>query len=315
MSFRSEYTIYSEARRWAKSFRHHPDVNDIHWGLKLVDGKPAANMAIRFNVRRKLPKSRLKGRMLPTAVGPFATDVTSYHCKPHVRQEPPAALVRPLMGGLQLQSSLFKNGGPWGTFGCVIRINSADYGITNYHVAFGEDRDSDPVAGLIMLQPRYRNFGEPVGKLASCYSRSLDYVLIKLATGYDQEQSVNGIAGKIAGYAMPFNNMPVCKYAAASGFTVGRVDARSLLQPHRIIISSELSRNGQRPVSLPGDSGAVWLYRHPHDPLQLQLLALHYGGDQAAGLAFATLFSSIRTSIQHQIPSIKQQLGNLFYAF
>lgn len=308
MSFRSEYIIYSEARQWAKSFRHHPDVNDIHWGIKQVGGKPVASMAIRFNVRRKLPKSKLKGRMLPATLGPFDTDVTSYHCKPHVRQEPPAALVRPLMGGLQLQSSLFKNGGPWGTFGCVIRINSVDYGITNYHVAFGEDIEADPAAGLIMLQPRYRNFGEPVGKIAPCYSRSLDFALIKLATDYDLEQSVNGIAGKITGYAMPFNNMPVCKFAAASGFTVGRVDARSLLQPHRIIISNELSRNGQQPVSLPGDSGAVWLYRHQRNPLELQLLALHYGGDQAAGLAFATLFSSIRASIQHQIPSIKQRL-------
>lgn len=306
MSFRQESRKFKAAVAAAKEYIHHEDVNDIFFGNKYIDGKPQKELSIRFNVTKKRQKSKLKSnKLLPKKIGGFVTDVTEFKAKKNAREVNPLTSVRPLLGGIQIQSSLFNGPANWGTMGCALPLNGNMYGLTNFHVSYGElPDDQPPPDNVILLQPKYRNFGEEVGRTVSVFNQRLDYSLFSLNVTSDTNQSINGFAGEIEGFVRLTQNMHLYKYGASTGKTFGIFDARSIINQHRVIIryDSEGPNDSTR-ISAPGDSGSLWVTNQYSSPGKLKIGALHYGGDEDKNLAFATLFSSIYQSIRNKIPS------------
>lgn len=306
MAFKDEIKTYNAAVLLAKKFIHHEDVNDIFFGSKYIKGKPIGDISIRFNVNKKKSESNLKSKnILPKKLGKFYTDVTDYKPKKNTREENPSLVIRPLIGGVQIQSSLFNGPSSWGTLGCNLNINGSWYGITNFHVTFGEIPDDTPPAdGLQMLQPKFRNFGEPIGRMTSVFNKFLDYSLIRLNVKVDGLQSINGFMGGLEGFTNPTEGMRMFKFGAATGKTFGVFDARSIIDRHRIIIRFDTNGpNDSNRISSPGDSGSMWVTPQNSAPGNLRMVALHYAGDEDRNIAFASLFSSISPSIRSQLPS------------
>jgi hypothetical protein len=306
MSFKNEIKRYKEAVAVAKRYIQHEDVNDIFIGSKYIKGQPQKQISIRFNVDKKRSKSKLKSsRMLPKSIGKFKTDVTDFKPKKNIREVNPVSTVRPLLGGIQIQSSLFNGPSGWGTIGCAMRINGTVYGITNFHVSFGELPDGQPPNGQInILQPKFRNFGEIIGRSTSVFNQFLDYSLFELSSPADGMQSINGFDGEIEGFVRATEDMRLFKFGASTGKTFGIFDARSIINQHRIIIRYDGSGPNDSPrISAPGDSGSLWVTNQFSSPGKLRIAALHYGGDEDRNLAFASLFSSISQSIRNKIPS------------
>jgi hypothetical protein len=303
MSYRQELLLYKQAVKVAAGYIEHEDVNDIFFGRKYVEKQSTNELSIRFNVTEKKPKSKLKSnRVLPKRIGNFKTDITEFKLKKDARNENQFTRVRPLLGGLQIQSSLFGNDpSNWGTMGCVLKINGVAYGITNYHVSFGET--DLPQGGLKMFQPKSRNFGTPVGNITSIANNQLDYSLFTISVSADGMQSINGFNGEIEGFTNPFGEMRMFKFGASTGKTFGFFDGHSLIDQNRIAIRYDAKGpNDSARISSPGDSGSVWVTSQNASPGNLRMVALHYGGDEIHNVAFASLFSSISPSIRNKIP-------------
>lgn len=305
MTFRERQKLLKAATQAASKFAGHPDIEDIFLGTKYVDGKPTEDISIRFNVQKKKAKSALKpSRVLPKKLDGFKTDVTDFKSENHTRIENAFMEVRPVFGGLQIQSSRFNGPLEWGTIGCAFRINSRWYGITNAHVSFGEMQpDEIPPGNLQMIQPKVRNFGEPIGNITSVFNLSLDYSLFTINEPIDSNQSINGFDGVIEGFTNPDAQMNLFKFGAATGLTCGKLDAQSVLNQHRIIIRFDPNGpNDSNRISLPGDSGAMWVTHKNASPGNLRMVALHYGGNEQHNLAYASLFSFISRHIRTKIP-------------
>lgn len=304
--YREQYARYQEAQKVASRFIDHPDVNDVLIGNKHKDGDVKDQVSIRFNVDVKKPKSKLKSHeMLPKKIGGFTTDVTEFKPKKQVRLEDPSLLVRPLIGGLQIQSSLFTDPLDFGTMGAAFRISGRMYGITNFHVAFGDLADGATTPfNVRIVQPKHRNFGEEIGIVSSVNDVFLDYALFALREQSDGLQSINGFRGQIEGFTNPVDGMSLFKFGAATGRTFGIFDARSLISKHRIVIRfNPGAPNDTGRISAGGDSGSLWVTQQNATPGNVRMVALHYGGDPDKNVAFATLFSSISPSIRNHIPA------------
>jgi hypothetical protein len=306
MAFKKEIKRFQEAFALAKKYIHHEDVNDIYIGNKYVDGKPQKEISIRFNVDSKKAKSKLKAKqILPKRLGKFKTDVTDFKPRKNFREVDPVTNIRPLLGGIQIQSSLFTGPLGWGTLGCAFSINGVLYGITNFHVCYGELPDGQPPTHPVsIVQPKHRNFGERIGNSSSVFNQYLDYALIVLDTDSDPLQSINGFAGEIEGFVRTTEDMRLFKFGASTGKTFGIFDARSIINQYRIIIRYDPSGpNDSGRISSPGDSGSLWVTNQYSPQGKLRMAALHYGGDEDKNVAFASLFSSISQSIRTKIPS------------
>ncbi|MDG4654691.1 S1 family peptidase [Chryseobacterium arthrosphaerae] len=300
MSFKKENQLYKEAVKIAKKFIRHEDVNDIFWGTKYVDGQPTDEISIRFNVNKKESKKKItSSRALPKKIGDIITDVTDFRKTSEVRQVSPTMQVIPIIGGLQIQSSLLNYDiSKWGTIGGIIIKNEKRYGITNYHVSFGEELPNVSNTTLIH-QPSISNFGQAVGTITTIFNPNLDYSLFELDSKlpHDQYQSINGISGIIDGYINPWGGLQVFKYGATTGKTYGIVDGRSIIHKHLITIRNDPQFNRGNRISEPGDSGSLWVTCKSSSPQILKAVALHCAGDENHNIAFATLYSSIFASI------------------
>src|SRR5690606_33410513 len=102
-------------------------VTDIEFGLKLTNGELTDQISLRFKVSKKKKENKLnKSDVLPKKVGSFATDVLVNQTTKHqTRNVNPRNIVQPLIGGIQIQSSLYGNSlNYWGTMGCIYHIHN-----------------------------------------------------------------------------------------------------------------------------------------------------------------------------------------------
>lgn len=302
MSFKKENQLYKEATKIAKKFIYHQDVNDIFWGTKYIDGKPTDEISIRFNVNKKESKRKItSSRALPKKIGNITTDITDFKKVSQVRQVVPTMPIVPIIGGLQIQSSLlYYDISKWGTLGGIIIKNGKRYGITNYHVSFG-DESPNFTTPIVIHQPSIGNFGSEIGLITPFFNPNLDYSLFEINSTlqHDQNQSINGIPGIIDGYINPWDGLKVFKYGAKTGKTHGIFDGRSIIHKHLITIRNDTQFNNGNRVSEPGDSGSLWLAFKNSSPNILKTVALHCAGDESQNIAFATLYSSIFVSINN----------------
>ncbi len=300
MNFLEGHRLFLAAAAAMRPWRHLAVHDQVFFGSKYVNGSPTSTAAIRFNVKTKKPRSALSAaERIPAKIGKFVTDVNSFRftqASGHLlRTEPVYGVVRPLLGGVQIQGSIRKNPLDRGTLGAIISVGNQSFGITNHHVLYGADGS---VAAGKLYQPARSNFGKEIGLFSTIAGAALDYALIDIRVPVDQLQSINGLPGLIEGYilAQDIGSLSLVKSGAGSGITQGIFDARSLTQSSTVLIRAISGR-----VSRPGDSGSVWVQQANEG---LQLFALHTGGESSGHIAVATLFSSIWPSIQ---ANMKQQ--------
>ncbi|RYY53655.1 MAG: hypothetical protein EOO09_17195 [Chitinophagaceae bacterium] len=303
MSFREETSLFRRAREAALAYRLPAGVDDLFWAPAIRGGIVTGSLSIRFNVKQKKPASQLRhDELIPRRLGGFPTDVTAFRFSPQVRNELPYDLVRPLMGGVQVQASHADGPADWGTMGIVLQFNSSFYAISNQHVF---DRPAweygEPFSEGNIIQPKRQAGGGAIAVLSSLGDNRLDYRLARMTMAHDLRQSVNGLPGTVDGYVMPsgIGERKLVKSGASSGVTTGWYEGRSLLEPHRVSIRSV---DGSV-ICKPGDSGSMWLDAGSG----LKLFALHCAGDDEGRVAIATLYGSIHASVWQQLKKGKEQ--------
>jgi len=302
MKLREEQKLYKEAQKLARQFVGQAGVTDIEFGLKHTNGELTDEISLRFKVTEKKDEKELrKSEVLPKKVGKFVTDVLLNQTTQQTRNEKPRSIVQPLIGGIQIQSSLYGDStNYWGTMGCIYHIQNYLLGFTNYHVLYGKTPSTIVISDYIGRLRIFQNLNETdnrIGVAFNLFNPNLDYATFLIQVPHDQSQSVNMITGLLESYVYPKIGDSLFKSGAQTGLTYGIIDARSCLD------CSELSiYNPNSTISDYGDSGSVWIL---NDNTNIpKPVALHYAGGEtpqwAKGKTFASIFASIRNKINNQ---------------
>lgn len=309
MKLREEQKLYKEAQRLSKQFIGQAGVTDIEFGLKYTNDQLTDEIVLRFKVTEKKKENQLKkSEVLPKKVEKFSTDVLQDQTTKHqTRNENPRSIVQPVIGGIQIQSSLYGlSPNYWGTIGCIYRFQNYMFGFTNYHVMYGVTDPSivlNDYVGRLKVSQNLNRSNNKIGVATNLFNQNLDYATFTIDVPYDQLQSINMITGLLDSYVYPQINMPLLKSGAKTGITYGIIDGRSCINCSELSIHID-SRypNNNGIISDFGDSGSVWI---SNDNTNIpKPVALHYAGGEtpqwAKGKAFASIFASIRNKINNQ---------------
>lgn len=309
MTLREEQKLYKEAQKLARQFVGQAGVPDIEFGLKHTNGELTDQISLRFKVTEKKKERKLKkSDVLPKEVGKFVTDVMlNQTTKQQTRIENPRSIVQPLIGGIQIQSSLYGNSpNYWGTMGCFYRIQNYLLGFTNYHVLYGKTPPSivlNDYIGRLRISQNLNETNNRIGIAFHLFNPKLDYATFVIQGPHDQSQSVNMITGLLESYKYPQINMPLLKSGAKTGITFGIIDGRSCIDCSELSIHIDkryASNTGK--VSDSGDSGSVWIL---NDGTNIpKPVALHYGSGETNQWAKAKTFASIFASIRNKINNL-----------
>ena len=178
--------------------------------------------------------------------------------------------VEPLIGGIQIQSKK-RNG--VGTLGCIVfdKQSKKPLGLTNRHILkkrrgfsviqpAGKRRTSEYVIGNIFRKGRR--------------GRSNDFAVFEINTenrGYDTENSLYGLTGKLTEAVDPVEGMKVQKVGQTTGHTFGIIERvvgnTVIIKPNKDKPTPEISEGG--------DSGSLWVT----DEDNFKAVALHRAGE------------------------------------
>src|SRR5690606_7693160 len=201
MTLREEQKLYKEAQKLARQFIGQAGVTDIEFGLKHKNGELTDQISLRFKVTEKKKEKKLKkSDVLPKKVGNFTTDVLlNQITKQQTRNENPRSIVQPVIGGIQIQSSLYGNSSNyWGTMGCIYHIQNYLLGFTNYHVLYGKTPPSivlNDYIGRLRISQNLNETNNRIGIAFHLFNPKLDYATFVIQGPHDQSQSVNMITG------------------------------------------------------------------------------------------------------------------------
>lgn len=188
-----------------------------------------------------------------------------------------------------------------GTMGCCVLLSNRLYGITNYHVLYGEHSPEYVHKYLAETLDVYSLHGETRrfrGKATPLLNATLDYALFELtAETTDVDQTTLLSLGKPI---EPHIGMCLYKIGAATGLTHGIIDNVSRLDESLVIIHSD-EKNPSEKLCDYGDSGSLWVYNDgsPHH----RPVALHAGtsvNNHSMGRAysFAAIFADLCLHLQ-----------------
>ncbi|MFH0761948.1 MAG: hypothetical protein V2A67_10645 [Bacteroidota bacterium] len=305
ISIREEQKLFREAREIARQYIGKAGVTDVEFGLKHKEGQLTDQIALRFKVDKKKTEKELKrSEILPRKAGKFQTDVLAGSTIQHrVRNEDPKSIVRPLLGGIQIQSGIYTNTPfNWGTLGCLYAVENRFLGFTNYHVLIGGVSPETVAAHYVGKLAVFQNLNHAnnrIGTAAGFFSQELDFATFDLKVPFDGIQSINSINGLLTSYGYPRIGMPVMKSGAATGVTYGIIDGRSCINTSELSIHLDPAYpNPDGIVANAGDSGACWIQYDSNGATKL--IALHYAGGENLKWAKAKAFSSIFASIRAQ---------------
>ena len=122
-TYQQQQRLYQQAREQIKNLPAGHAFTDIQFGFKRTDQQLTPRLAIRFQVKKKKqPKELRRSEAVPKKWQGFETDVVDFRIKPQTRTVYPGEEVRPLLGGLQVQSCLFQQRINWGTLGYCFRL-------------------------------------------------------------------------------------------------------------------------------------------------------------------------------------------------
>lgn len=309
LTLREQDQLYKKAAKAIRGYAARPDITDIEFGVKLINGAVTDQLCIRFNVKMKESLEALKSNIiLPKELDGFPVDVVDFNHTLQTSTLPPQSRIRPLMGGTQILSEVFVSDPyAYGTMGGILNIQGQNLAITNYHVLYGAvppEVVKQYYAGKARV---YQNLFSPssdntIGITNVIFDQALDFALFAIAEPANNTQSLNGINGIIDALSAVrpiYGQTRVKKTGAKTGVTFGLVTGQSLLNPARIsIISDPASQPKEQPISDGGDSGSLWIVND--NSTAIKIVGLHCQGDglQSAG---AILFTPILNTIKKQI--------------
>jgi len=291
----------AELRKLIRPYLKIPGVTDVEIGDKYIDGKHQDILSIRFHVEKKVSSHDLhKDLLIPKKIGPYPTDVLQRNVIHDAKCSAPIAPIRPLVGGIEIQNdTLFAGGNNIGTMGGIIMFEGAPYGVTNFHVIFGDmsDQEAEEYLECRIYQPARVHGGAKIGHPSLFFDRSLDYCLIEFipTVSCDSEQDINCITGIITGFSKASNQLKVFKSGTTTGVTHGIIEGESLINP-TVSIRPDPDKPASGRISAKGDSGSFWVFNEASG--EIRAVALHTGTDLESGMVQATSFQSIWLSMK-----------------
>jgi hypothetical protein len=155
-----------------------------------------------------------------------------------------------------------------GTLGFLARDEAANedrWLVSCYHVLVG-GRDTLPVADEGVLQPA--SAASPIASVDALRADpSLDCAAARIHGSTPVTSAILGI-GKIGVPAEPEIGMRVIKSGAASGVTEGIIEE---ISGNDVIIGGPPGFDANYDLSLPGDSGSIWVSQKDHSPVALHI--------------------------------------------
>jgi hypothetical protein len=271
--------------------RGHPGVTGVDFGYIYKSGVRTGDIGIRYHVPKKLPKRAIAAEHhLPEHIDSIEVDVVEAGYKPH-RADPfaPAAVLQP---GLSIGNVPRQADGTLGMF-VTDRQDKARCVLSNWHVLCGGaqaqvgDEISQP--GPLFLgsnQPRQ------IAQLRRWISpeRQYDAAIAALSDGLQVDATLLDSSIQFTSLTEPRVGMTVVKSGAATGFTHALIDAvgGSYRVPYgefgdtdRWMLGVRLVPHSgfhDRDVSLPGDSGSIWVEMGSGNAV-----ALNFAGEDDAG--------------------------------
>lgn len=268
-----------------------PGVVGVDYGFVYKDGQRLARHGIRFHVRQKLPVASMPNEyVLPRALSRWRCDVLE--ARYALSAESPRGACDPLLAGVSVGNVERKWTGTLGLFVTDTRTTKPAL-LSNWHVLCGAP---DVSVGEEVSQPGPMHAGTAAARVVGRLERWLN-----LDTGYDaaiavlnpgsawQEQpfdeafAISSIGDAVVG-------MKLEKFGAVSGLTHGYVDGIGgsyqvdyseygdsvrWMEGMRIVLDPDAK---DPDVSLPGDSGAIWV-----NPATGRAVGLHFAGEEGSG--------------------------------
>lgn len=266
-------------------FSNRPEVTGVDLGLKFVEGKRTEALCIRVHVREKYATRYLEEReRIPKTFLSVPTDVIEavYSDEQGPPRDTRAAVIQP---GLGISHT---NGGT-GTLGLlVLDAQGRQALLSAKHVLF-PDTNSQP--GDALLQPARMDNGQNIDTIAAVDRGDPD-----TDSAYARLFNVRPVDPRILGtdVGVTFPQFPAIgsvlqKSGRGTGVTSAVVDGISPVMSgiHYAMHLSPL-QPGDPPISLGGDSGAVW-----YDPATGAGIGLHCKGGTAVSATNFAIASSL----------------------
>ncbi len=260
-------------RRHEKKLRRFDGVYDVGVGYVRTNGKIDHNeIGILVYVVKKFGKEELdKNQVLPAVIEGIRVDVIQTTPK---EQAVPTDRFEPLLGGISISNIRMTTSG---TLGMIVKDKDSGIplGLTNHHVIKGKrGRRRNPIVQP-EWKPNTREF-----RIGNVYrwNWDLDCAVFKIKTklrAIDSENSMLNIEGKVTGIVEPLIGMEVMKSGATSGVTHGIISSISSTLVNIRISSNPNKWDKDNEISLPGDSGSVWIT----DSDDKKAVGLHHSGD------------------------------------
>lgn len=311
MDLKEQNRQYRLAQQLVKPYANEPDLIDIDFGVKRTGNTRTGELAIRFKVReKKALKSMVPRDVFPKTIRQFKTDVLEVGQELHNSLDYQRSKARPIAGGLQIIGQNWLRSRKYATLGCVILVDGFVLGITNYHVLYGNLHPDTVMRNFVGKKVVYQNDHSPsqnnqIGVCFHAFDKLLDYATVLIYPEIDVDPFIVDCVGTTDPFrAVPTSRLeigvtPMKKCGIATGVTYGVVDSRSLLRPPMVTIYEDKgSPAADGWLSLPGDSGSVWIVHQETDVIRMAVLNR---GSQGIRTAFGCSMFEIKNSILKMI--------------
>ncbi|MBA3341828.1 MAG: hypothetical protein H0T48_08320 [Gemmatimonadaceae bacterium] len=248
-------------RKHRKRLLAYPNVHSVDVGLEFSDGRPTGRLALRVHVTEKVAEAALsRAHRVPDELDGVPVDVIQFNPRPQQNRN---QRHDPVMGGVQIMNTS-RTG--VGTLGMIVlgRGNLEPLGLSNHHVMVR----TPAVASDLISQPGTPAAADILGTVAA-WNKALDCAVCRLgARAWTFE--IFGV-GPASGTSSARIGMKVMKSGLSSGVTWGIIDGVASAD-FTVVPDTSVPSIGE--MSLPGDSGSVWLELATN-----RVVGLHFAGE------------------------------------
>ncbi|MFC7492646.1 MULTISPECIES: hypothetical protein [unclassified Nocardioides] len=253
-------------RRHRKRLLGFPNVHDVDFGFEFTDGAPSGRLALRVHVDRKRSLRGLKvADRVPDEIDGVPVDVIEF--TPEEQAIPRTAVHVPVRGGVRLANVMSAGGG---TLGMIVfdRDTLQPLAISNNHVMNRTPDLAPAVRGDLMSQPGPNQAPDVLGPVTRL-DVALDCAVCSIGNRA-WTLDMYGV-GDVTGWAPAQLGKKVMKSGLTTGVTWGVIDGMNS-GGFTIVPDTSVPASGQ--MSLPGDSGSIWMELTTN-----RAVGLHFAGN------------------------------------
>jgi hypothetical protein len=197
-------------------------------------------------------------------------------------------LFRPLLGGVEIFNPRVNEVGTLGFIAQDVNANNQLWLVSCYHVLIGGANNA-PLDGEAVLQPASE--GTPVAFVdANRADPTLDCAAARLISTLAGSGSILGL-GRISSPVSPEVGFRVIKSGATTGVTEGVIEE---VNDDDVVIGHLLGFDLNYDLSLPGDSGSLWLRWNDFAPIALHLSELGDARKRVRGRCILPILEALR---------------------